>query len=134
MQGLKLDICTENRMGLLSDVTRVFRENGLTVSRAEIGTTTGGKATGSFYVRDVSRQEVNPRTVELVRQELGGSTLVVNRGTSSWNLPPASSSSSKVSRSSSSSGRLQTSQKPSLGTLLWSHFEKLSSNFGSIRS
>ncbi|XWS41744.1 hypothetical protein CRYUN_Cryun17cG0109400 [Craigia yunnanensis] len=26
-QGLRLDVCTQNKMGLLSDVTRVFREN-----------------------------------------------------------------------------------------------------------
>ncbi|KAJ7952726.1 ACT domain-containing protein [Quillaja saponaria] len=29
--GLRLDVSTKNRMGLLSDITRVFRENGLSI-------------------------------------------------------------------------------------------------------
>ncbi|RZC94288.1 hypothetical protein C5167_029854 [Papaver somniferum] len=41
--GLKLDVCTKNIVGLLSDITRVFRENGLSVSRAEISTGVEGK-------------------------------------------------------------------------------------------
>ncbi|KAJ6327933.1 hypothetical protein OIU77_009751 [Salix suchowensis] len=51
--GVKLDICTHNRMGLLSNVTRSFRENGLSISRAEIGTD-GDRAVGSFLVTDAS--------------------------------------------------------------------------------
>ncbi|RZC57008.1 hypothetical protein C5167_004311, partial [Papaver somniferum] len=42
-KGLKLDVCTKNRLGLLSDITRVFRENGLSVSREEISTGVEGK-------------------------------------------------------------------------------------------
>ncbi|KAD2804039.1 hypothetical protein E3N88_37416 [Mikania micrantha] len=34
-EGLRLELCGEDRPGLLSDVTRIFRENGLSVTRAE---------------------------------------------------------------------------------------------------
>ncbi|XVF61392.1 hypothetical protein PTKIN_Ptkin08bG0125700 [Pterospermum kingtungense] len=125
--GLRLDICTQNRMGLLSDVTRVFRENGLSIRRAEIGTH-GERATGCFYVTDASGHEANPRTVELVRQEIGVSALMVNKcsnGTSG-------ASSSSVSRSSS--GEVEERPRFSLGSLLWSQLERLSLNFGIIKS
>lgn len=127
MQGLRLDICTQNRMGLLSDMTRAFRENGLSISRAEIGTN-GDKTTGSFYVMDASGHEVNQRTIELLKQEIGGSILAVNK--SSNRASQASSSSSLTSSSSS----LDDRPKFSLGNLLWSHLERLSGNFGLIRS
>ncbi|XVE86968.1 hypothetical protein DITRI_Ditri18aG0078300 [Diplodiscus trichospermus] len=115
--GLRLDLCTENKMGLLSEVTRVFRENGLSITRAEIGIH-GERATGSFYVTDASGHDVNPRTVELVRQEIGGSALVVSK-----------------SRSCRSS-REEEERPPrfSLGNLLWSQLERLSGNFSLIKS
>lgn len=121
VQGLRLDVCTQNRMGLLSDVTRVFRENGLSISRAEIGTN-GERATGCFYVTDASGNDVNPRTVELVRQEIGVSALVINKS--------SRASSSSFSRSSSS----EVEERPrfSLGNLLWSQLERLSVSFGII--
>lgn len=119
--GLRLDVCTQNRLGLLSDITRVFRENGLSISRAEIGTR-GERAVGSFYVTDASGHDLNPNTVELVRQEIGGTILVVNNS-SDW---PAASSS--VSRGA------QERAKFSLGSLLWSQLERISSNFGPIKS
>ncbi|KAJ8769315.1 hypothetical protein K2173_002519 [Erythroxylum novogranatense] len=123
--GLRLDVCTRNRIGLLSDVTRVFRENGLSISRAEIGSH-GDKAVGSFYVTDASGYEVSPQTVELVRKEIGGSVLVVNRS------PGWTPKTPKMSTSISSVDE----DKPRfwIGTLLWSKLERLSSNFGSIRS
>ncbi|KAL5755120.1 hypothetical protein ACOSP7_023340 [Xanthoceras sorbifolium] len=120
--GLRLDICTQNRLGLLSDVTRVFRENGLSISRAEIWKN-GERAAGTFYVMDASGHEVNSNTVALIRQEIGGSNVVVNT---------SQASSSSLSRTSS--GSLDERPKFSLGTLLWSQLERLSSNFSSIRS
>ncbi|KAJ9177395.1 hypothetical protein P3X46_012618 [Hevea brasiliensis] len=127
--GLRLDVCTHNRVGLLSDVTRVFRENGLSISRAEIGTE-GNKAVGSFYVTDASGDEVNSRTIELVRKEIGGSILVVNKSPG-WT--PRTPSTGNIRRSSS--GRVgEDKPRFSLGSLLWSHLERLSNNFGSIRS
>ncbi|KAI3452564.1 hypothetical protein Pfo_009228 [Paulownia fortunei] len=37
-EGIRLELCSEDRVGLLSDVTRIFRENGLSVTRAEVTT------------------------------------------------------------------------------------------------
>lgn len=78
VQGIRLDVSTENRMGLLSEITRVFRENGLSITRAEIGTN-GDRAVGTFYVKDTSGQNVTGETLELVKQELEGTILVVNK-------------------------------------------------------
>ncbi|KAL0343470.1 UNVERIFIED_CONTAM: ACT domain-containing protein ACR5 [Sesamum angustifolium] len=69
VKGLRLDICTRDRTGLLSDVTRVFRESSLSITRAEIGTR-GKKAIGTFYVKDTSGQNVTPQTVEIIRREI----------------------------------------------------------------
>ncbi|XP_022741154.1 ACT domain-containing protein ACR1-like [Durio zibethinus] len=125
--GLRLDVCTKNKMGLLSEVTRVFRENGLSITRAEIGTQEE-RAIGSFYVTDASGHDANLRTVELVRQEIGGSALVVNKS------PNGTSRASSSSISRTSSGEAEERPRFSLGNLLWSQLERLSGNLGLIRS
>lgn len=108
---------TSNRQGLLSDITRVFREHGLSVTRAHITTSDDGeRAIGTFYVTDALGNEVDPKTVESVREEIGGSALTV---TASPSILPHPS---------------PPPPKFSLGSLLWSRLERLSSNFGSIRS
>ncbi|XP_009770494.1 ACT domain-containing protein ACR1 [Nicotiana tabacum] len=130
--GLRLDVSTQNRVGLLSDVTRVFRENGLSISRAEIGIQ-GEKAVGTFYVKDASGQAVNPETLETVQREIGGTVLVVNKSLGrSTSQPTSSNTSPSISTSRSSSKQ----DKPgfSLGSLLWSQVEWLSSNFRPIKS
>lgn len=121
VEGLRVDLRTPNRKGLLSDVTRVFRENGLSISRAEIGTQ-GEKAVGSFYVRDYSGEEVNPNIVELVREETGGSIVAVHN--SPYKVPQTTSSSSvrTVNESQSSVYRPMSF----FGSMLWS---RLSGNF-----
>ncbi|KAG5241051.1 ACT domain-containing protein [Salix suchowensis] len=68
--GLRLDISSDNRMGLLSDLTRALRENGLSISSAEIGAN-GDRAVGSFYVTDASGYEANPQAIEQVKKEIG---------------------------------------------------------------
>ncbi|CAA3019757.1 ACT domain-containing ACR1 [Olea europaea subsp. europaea] len=125
--GLRLDICTENRTGLLSDITRVLRENGLSITRAEIGTR-GGRAAGTFYVKDTSGQNADPETLETVRREIGSSVVVVNKSlsTASW------AASSRTSRSNST--EIQERPRFTLGSLLWSHLERISSNFKPIKS
>lgn len=128
MQGLRIDICTENRAGLMRDVTRVFRENGLSISRVEIGTR-GEKAEGSFYVMDSSGQDVNPEIVELVREETGGSIVAVHK--SPYRIPKASSSTTTVQEDKRG---IDTGHRFSLGSLLWSQLERLSGSFGSITS
>ncbi|XP_025980148.1 ACT domain-containing protein ACR1-like isoform X2 [Glycine soja] len=117
-RGLMVDIRTENRMGLLSNVTRVFRENGLSISRFEIGTE-GEKAVGSFFVTDSSGEQVNPNIVELVRQASGGSVVTDHK------------SPHRVRQSQSD---IEAKPKFSLGSLLWSRLERLSGGFGPIRS
>ncbi|CAI0405502.1 unnamed protein product, partial [Linum tenue] len=135
VQGLRLDVCTMNRMGLLSDVTRAFRENGLSISRAEVGRH-GEMAIGSFYVTEASSggSYVSPETVEQVRKELGESIVVVDK-LPCWNgeVKPTAASKPSTRRHDGSAG----GEKPrfSLGTLFWAHLGWLSSNFGSsIRS
>lgn len=76
MQGLELELCTNDRHGLLSDVTRLFRENSLYIRRAEISTK-GGKAKDTFLVTDVSGNIVEPKIIGLVRGQIGPSILQV---------------------------------------------------------
>jgi UTP:GlnB (protein PII) uridylyltransferase len=75
-EGLKLELCTTDRVGLLSNVTRIFRENSLTVTRAEV-TTKGGKAVNTFYVRGASGCNVDSKTIESIRQTIGNTILKV---------------------------------------------------------
>lgn len=75
-EGLKLELSAGDRVGLLSDVTRIFRENGLTVTRAEVSTR-GDKAINTFYVRDAAGSSVELKTLEAIRQEIGQAVLQV---------------------------------------------------------
>nr|GMC51790.1 ACT domain-containing protein ACR4-like isoform X1 [Ipomoea batatas] len=86
-EGLKLELCTTDRTGLLSDVTRIFRENSLTVTRAEV-TTRGGKAVNTFYVRDASGYPVDAKIVESVRQTIGLTILRVKGSSEALNPAP----------------------------------------------
>lgn len=76
LQGVRLELCTEDRQGLLACVTRTFRENGLNVTRAEISTTMD-KALNVFYVTDAVGNPADPKTIESVRQKIGLSNLKV---------------------------------------------------------
>lgn len=124
MQGVRLDISTENRIGLLSDVTRIFRENGLSITRADIGTC-GNKAVGTFYVKDVSGQSVSAKTLETIKHEIDGSVVVVNKSLhwSPLTIP-----------SNTAAGMDEGRSKFSLGTLFWSQLERLSGSFRPIKS
>ncbi|KZV44080.1 hypothetical protein F511_10751 [Dorcoceras hygrometricum] len=85
-EGIRLELCSEDRVGLLSDVTRIFRENGLSVTQAEV-TTKGSQALNAFYVIDVSGNAVESETIEAIRKEIGLSVLRVKDDTYS-NSPP----------------------------------------------
>ena len=87
MQGLELELCTKDRVGLLSDITRIFRENSLCIKRAEISTR-GGKAEDTFYVTDVTGNAVDPKTIDSIREEIGKSVLRVKRNSSPSSKPP----------------------------------------------
>ncbi|XP_038876085.1 ACT domain-containing protein ACR4-like isoform X1 [Benincasa hispida] len=75
-EGIRLELCSDDRAGLLSDVTRIFRENGLSVTRAEV-TTRGSQAVNVFYVTDASGNPVKSEMIEAVRKEIGLTVLCV---------------------------------------------------------
>ncbi|XP_008788826.2 ACT domain-containing protein ACR2 isoform X1 [Phoenix dactylifera] len=68
-EGLRLELCAENSVGLLPNVTRILREYGLTVARADIATD-GEKMKNVFYIQDISGNKVDMRLVELMKREL----------------------------------------------------------------
>ena len=79
LQGLRLELCTRDRVGLLSDVTRIFREHGLSVARADVSTS-GENAISVFYVTDVSgNHNVDLKVIEAVRKEIGQVVLKVTQ-------------------------------------------------------
>ncbi|KAF4366576.1 hypothetical protein CsatB_004026 [Cannabis sativa] len=75
-EGVRLELCTEDRQSLLADVTRTFRENGLNVTRAEISTS-GETARNFFYVTDAVGNSADSKTIESVRGKIGMSNLKV---------------------------------------------------------
>lgn len=75
-EGLELELCAEDRVGLLADVTRLFRENGLCVKRAEISTK-DGKAKDTFYVSDVTGSPVDLKIIDSIRRQIVPSVLQV---------------------------------------------------------
>ncbi|KAJ4973065.1 hypothetical protein NE237_006239 [Protea cynaroides] len=89
-EGLKLELCTSDRVGLLSDVTRIFRENSLSVTRAEV-TTRAGKAINTFYVRDAAGNPVDAKTIESIRQAIGQTILQVKGGSENSQSAPQES-------------------------------------------
>ena len=83
-QGLRLELCTADRLGLLNDVTRLFSENGLHVTSADVSTQ-GDKAVNTFYVTDVNGNSVDLKTVEAIR--IGNPLLGVNAVTPASGVP-----------------------------------------------
>ncbi|KAL3647253.1 ACT domain-containing protein acr8 [Castilleja foliolosa] len=75
-QGVRLELSVDDRKGLLADVMRTFRENGLNVTSAEISTTMG-RALNVFYVTDAIGGPVDPKIIESVREKVGLSNLRV---------------------------------------------------------
>ncbi|KAJ9166734.1 hypothetical protein P3X46_021441 [Hevea brasiliensis] len=88
-EGLSLELCAKDRVGLLSEVTRVLRENGLSVTRAGV-TTVGEQAMNVFYVRDASGNPVDMKTIEALRKEIGHTMMLdVKKPTASAREPEA---------------------------------------------
>ncbi|XP_027335741.1 ACT domain-containing protein ACR8-like [Abrus precatorius] len=75
-EGVRLELYTKDRQGLLAEVMRTFRENGLNVTRAEISTI-GDMASNVFYVTDAIGYPADPKIIESVRQKIGLSHLIV---------------------------------------------------------
>ncbi|KAK1367289.1 ACT domain-containing protein ACR8-like [Heracleum sosnowskyi] len=75
-EGVRLELCAEDRPGLLAKVMRTFREYSLNVVRAEISTTCD-IARNSFYVTDAVGNAADTKMIESVRQKIGLSNLRV---------------------------------------------------------
>lgn len=75
-KGVRLELCTADRVGLLAEVTRTFRENGLNVTRAEISTTMD-TVLNIFYVTDALGNPADPKIIEAVRHRIGFADLQV---------------------------------------------------------
>ncbi|CAO2192259.1 unnamed protein product [Urochloa humidicola] len=76
--GLELEVRTEDRVGVLSEITRVFRENSLSIIRAAIATR-DGTAEDTFYVSDAYGNPVDGRTMDAVGEQLGKAVLRVKK-------------------------------------------------------
>lgn len=59
----------EDRPGLLSEVTRTLRENGLLVTRADVSSK-GDMTLSVFYVTDAAGQPAGPGVIDAVRQRI----------------------------------------------------------------
>lgn len=114
MQGIRLELCSDDRVGLLSDITRIFRENGLSVTRAEV-TTRGTEAVNVFYVTDALGDPVRSEVIDGVRKEIGQTILHVKENAYSTSPP-------------------QRTSQLSLGDLFRSRSEKFLYNLGLIKS
>ncbi|KAJ0753428.1 putative [Protein-PII] uridylyltransferase [Helianthus annuus] len=83
-EALELELCAEDQVGLLSEITRIFRENSLCIKRAEISTE-NGRAKDTFYVTNTTGDgPVDPRTIDSIRKQIGKHTALDAR----WNLSP----------------------------------------------
>ncbi|KAG1331422.1 ACT domain-containing protein ACR6 [Cocos nucifera] len=82
-EGLELELRTEDRVGLLSDITRIFRENGLCIRRADISTIEG-KAVDTFCLSEMSGNPVEGKTIDSLRKQIGQTILKVKQNP----LPP----------------------------------------------
>ncbi|KAF3643241.1 ACT domain-containing protein ACR6 [Capsicum annuum] len=69
LQGPELELCTEDRLGFLSDITRIFRENSLCAERAEISIE-GGKPKVIFSFTDVTGNPMDQKTVDSIREQV----------------------------------------------------------------
>lgn len=87
LQGLKLELYAEDRVGLLSDITRIFRENSLCIRRAEI-VTKRGKAKDIFYVTDMTGTAIDTKIVESIRKQIGDAMLQVKHNSCLSETPP----------------------------------------------
>jgi hypothetical protein len=122
-QGVRLELCTSDRVGLLSEVTRIFRENGLSVSQAGVNTQ-GDKAVSTFCVTDASGGPVDMKTIEAVRNEIGKQILKIK------DVP-------KLNRTYAGNGHDHEHDRPmfsSIGNLIKSQWERIiSSNLSAVK-
>lgn len=68
---------------MLAEVTRIFRENGLSIKSAEI-TTKGGEAKNEFCVTDTSGQLPDRRSIHSVIEKIGEEHLTLSEPRAPW--------------------------------------------------
>ncbi|XP_004498367.1 ACT domain-containing protein ACR3-like isoform X2 [Cicer arietinum] len=96
-EGVSLELCAKDRVGLLSEVTRILRENGLTVCRAGVSTI-GEKGLNVFYVRDAYGNPVDMKIIEALNKEIGQTVMVnVKKVPANTKAPEASRGWSRIS-------------------------------------
>ncbi|CAL9143721.1 ACT domain-containing protein ACR6-like isoform X2 [Musa acuminata AAA Group] len=86
-EGLELELRTEDRFGFLSEITRIFRENGLTIRRAEISTEEG-KVVDTFYLSEMSGNPIDAKTIDSIRRQIGQTVLRVKQNPLLPSKPP----------------------------------------------
>lgn len=77
-QGVALELRRGERNFPLWEITRVFRENGLTIRRAEISRE-GAEVVDNFYVSETSGNPVDPDKIDSIRKQLGLPSLTVKQ-------------------------------------------------------
>eukprot|EP00271_Cylindrocystis_brebissonii_P007544 TRINITY_DN2110_c0_g1_i1.p1 TRINITY_DN2110_c0_g1~~TRINITY_DN2110_c0_g1_i1.p1 ORF type:complete len:624 (-),score=111.50 TRINITY_DN2110_c0_g1_i1:1605-3476(-) len=110
-EGVRLELCSVDRPGLLSDVTRIFHSKGVSVSRADVATD-GVNATDVFYVTDAEGNAItDSQILDEIRAEISQAGIQFKEGShhngkQGWSssLPiPGSSSANSILLSSNSS-------------------------------
>ncbi|CAM6126321.1 unnamed protein product [Calypogeia fissa] len=115
--GLRLELCTSDRVGLLSEVTKMFRENGLSVTRADV-VTRDKQAVNVFYVTDAAGKPVDRRVVDSMQSKMGKTILHVTEVPRLSRSPPNEPA--------------KGSKGFSLGTLIKQQSEKFIYSLGSL--
>ncbi|XP_042456872.1 ACT domain-containing protein ACR6-like [Zingiber officinale] len=77
-EGVALELRKGERNFSLSEITRVFRENGLTIRRAEISRE-GAEVVDNFYVSETSGTPVSPDKIDSIREQLGLPSLTMKQ-------------------------------------------------------
>ncbi|XP_042440088.1 ACT domain-containing protein ACR6-like [Zingiber officinale] len=85
-EGLALELREDGKFSL-PEITRVFRENGLTIRRAEISRE-GAQVADNFYVSETSGSPVDPDKIDLIRRQLGLTNLTAKQNTLQPSNPP----------------------------------------------
>ncbi|KAG0460501.1 hypothetical protein HPP92_020798 [Vanilla planifolia] len=76
-EGLRLELhAPDRRRELLAEATRTFRENGLSVTMAEVSRK-GDTASNVFYVTDAAGRPANVKTIDAVIEKIGAGNVRV---------------------------------------------------------
>lgn len=74
---IQLRFLANDRVGLVSKITGILRENGLVIVRADIKSL-GEKTVNNFYVRDIAGKAVDANLVEAMERQIGLADLEIS--------------------------------------------------------